>query len=55
MLFSLGPKFDEGNIAKEGFPVSKKFWFDPKTHNGIITRVKLKDKLQHIGTFQKSK
>jgi prepilin-type N-terminal cleavage/methylation domain-containing protein len=59
ILFSYGPKFDENNLAKidekNGFPVSENFWYSPKTHSGIITRLKLKGKLQHIGTFQKSK
>jgi prepilin-type N-terminal cleavage/methylation domain-containing protein len=59
ILFSYGPKFDENNLTKidktNGFPIAQKFWYSAKTHNGIITRVKLKDKLQHIGTFQKSK
>jgi prepilin-type N-terminal cleavage/methylation domain-containing protein len=55
VVFSLGPKFDENNLIKttEGFPASKQYWYSPKTGSGIITRVRLKDKLQHIGTFQK--
>jgi len=56
VVFSIGPKFDENNFAKisKGFPVSKQYWYSSKTHSGIITHIKLKDKLQHIGTFQKS-
>jgi hypothetical protein len=54
MIFSFGPKYNENNMGQEGFPVSKKFWYDPKTGSGIITRVRLKGKLQHIGTFQKN-
>lgn len=53
MIFSLGPKFDENNAVLDGFPVSKQFWYTPKTSRGIITRVRLKDKIQHIGTFRK--
>jgi len=55
MIFSLGPKLDENNEVQDGFPVSKKFWYNPKTGSGIITRVRLKDKIQHIGTFQKNR
>jgi prepilin-type N-terminal cleavage/methylation domain-containing protein len=57
VLFSCGPKFNENNLTKidktYGFPVAKNFWYSPKTHSGIITRVKMKGKLQHIGTFLK--
>jgi len=54
-VFSIGPKFDENNLAKidKGFPVDKTYWYSPQVHSGIITRVKLKDKLQHLGTFLK--
>lgn len=53
VLFSLGPKFDESNVGTEGFPVAQKYWYSPKAHSGIITRVKLKNKMQQIGTFLK--
>ena len=56
ILFSYGPRFDEDNLSKidedNGFPVAKNFWYSPKTKIGIITRVRLKDTLQHIGTFK---
>lgn len=55
VIFSLGPKYDENNKSQEGFPVSRKFWYDPKTGSGLITRVRLKDKVQHIGTFQNNR
>jgi prepilin-type N-terminal cleavage/methylation domain-containing protein len=56
-VFSVGPKFDENNLTKidKGFPIDKNYWYSPKAHSGIITRLKLKDKLQHIGTFQKTR
>ncbi|MGA2915656.1 MAG: type II secretion system protein [Sedimentisphaerales bacterium] len=54
MIFSLGPEFDEQNQVLDGFPVSKKFWYAPKTGGGIITRVRLRETINHIGTFQKS-
>ncbi len=53
IIFSYGPKFDENNWVQDGFPVSKKFWYKPKTGSGIITHLRLKDKIQHIGTFKK--
>jgi len=53
VLFSLGPKFDENNWSQDCFPVSKEFWYSPKTKSGIITRLRLKDKIQHIGTFNR--
>ncbi|HBG28499.1 MAG: hypothetical protein A2Y10_14950 [Planctomycetes bacterium GWF2_41_51] len=55
IVFSVGPKYDEQNEIKSGFPVDKKFWYSPKTHKGIITRVRLLKQMDHIGTFQKSK
>jgi prepilin-type N-terminal cleavage/methylation domain-containing protein len=53
IVFSLGPKFNENNLCKmeQGFPVAKQYWYSSKTHSGILTRIKLKDKLQHIGSF----
>jgi prepilin-type N-terminal cleavage/methylation domain-containing protein len=53
VVFSLGPKFDENNFMKisEGFPVSKQYWYSPKTRSGVITRLRLKNTSQ-IGTFQ---
>lgn len=56
-VFSVGPKFDENNLARidKGFPVDKEYWYSAKSHSGIITRLKLKGNLQHIGTFQKTK
>jgi hypothetical protein len=37
---------------KEGFPVSKRFWYSPKTGEGILTRMRL-IKGKHIGSFEK--
>jgi len=55
VIFSLGPKFDQNTMIQDGFPVSKKFWYNPKTGSGIITRVRLRDSINHIGTFRKSR
>jgi prepilin-type N-terminal cleavage/methylation domain-containing protein len=54
VIFSLGPKFDEQNVGLECFPTSKQYWYSPKSGSGILTCVRLKDKIQHIGTFQKN-
>ena len=57
VLFSIGPKYDKESLEKrdfplkEGFPVSRQFWYLPKTRKGIITRIRLK-KGQHIGSFE---
>ncbi|MFA5292591.1 MAG: prepilin-type N-terminal cleavage/methylation domain-containing protein [Phycisphaerae bacterium] len=51
-LFSLGPKYDEQNAGMEKFPVSKQYWYSPKTGSGIITRLRLLKQMDHIGTFQ---
>ena len=52
VVFSLGPKFNENNSVQDNFPVSKQYWYTPKTRNGIITRVRLLNRLEHIGTFE---
>lgn len=54
ILFSYGPKFDENNWVQDMFPVSKKFWYKPKTGSGIITRLRLLGNIRHIGTFRKN-
>jgi prepilin-type N-terminal cleavage/methylation domain-containing protein len=51
MIFSLGPEFDEQNQVLEGFPVAKKFWYNPKTGSGALTRIKMLNHSDHIGTF----
>jgi prepilin-type N-terminal cleavage/methylation domain-containing protein len=57
VLFSVGPdcdkeKVEEGNFPlKEGFPVSRRFWYSPEARRGILTRVRLK-RGRHIGSFE---
>ena len=60
ILFSLGPGYDtkamgnarwKGFPFDKGFPIVKDFWYDPKTGSGLITRVRLRGSLNHIGTF----
>jgi prepilin-type N-terminal cleavage/methylation domain-containing protein len=56
VLFSLGPRYDKENLEtadfplKEGFPVSRQFWYSSKIGKGILTRMRLKGS-QHIGSF----
>jgi len=50
-LFSLGPRFDENNSVKDGFPVDKKFWYRPPQRSGLIVRCRLL-KGAHIGSFE---
>lgn len=57
VLFSLGPRYDRASLdetdfpLKEGFPVSRRFWYSPKAGEGIITRMRLK-RGRHIGSFE---
>lgn len=57
VLFSLGPRYDLESLGerdfplKEGFPVSKRFWYSPKTREGILTRMRLIND-RHIGSFE---
>ena len=56
VLFSAGPKCDKQRVEQgnfqltKGFPVSRQFWYSPKTRKGILTRIRLR-KGRHIGTF----
>jgi prepilin-type N-terminal cleavage/methylation domain-containing protein len=58
VLFSLGPGYDKQSLErrdfpiKEGFPVSRQFWYSPQAGKGILTRMRLK-KGQYIGSFEK--
>jgi len=58
VLFSLGPGYDKQSLEekdfpiKEGFPVSRQFWYSPKARKGILTRIRLR-KGRHIGSFEK--
>ncbi|HIJ53359.1 MAG TPA: type II secretion system protein [Planctomycetes bacterium] len=58
VLFSLGPRYDIQSLEnrdfplKEGFPVSRRFWYSPETGEGILARMRL-IKGRHIGSFEK--
>ncbi|OHB63983.1 MAG: hypothetical protein A2168_03810 [Planctomycetes bacterium RBG_13_50_24] len=57
VLFSLGPRYNLQSLEEdefpltEGFPVSRRFWYSPKTGEGILTRMRLLYG-EHIGSFE---
>ena len=57
VLFSLGPRYDTQSLEigdfplREGFPVSRRFWYTRQVRDGILTRVRLR-KGRHIGSFE---
>ncbi len=59
VIFSLGPGYnigdaDGGNFSLDkGFPVLQDFWYSQKAGVGILTRVKMLNHGDHIGTFRK--
>ena len=50
-LFSVGPRFDENNSVRDGFPVDKKFWFSSQKKSGIIMRLRTR-KGEFLGSFE---
>jgi prepilin-type N-terminal cleavage/methylation domain-containing protein len=61
VLFSIGPQYPPEELEsgafpiKNGFPICKEFWYDAKTGRGILTRIKMLNHGDHIGTFQKGR
>jgi len=51
VLYSEGPKFDLNSMKESKYPMPKKTWYSPKTHDGVIVRMRLKSGLQ-IGSFE---
>ena len=57
VLFSVGPKYPQEKLKsgafpiKDGFPVCRAFWFNPKTGSGALARIKMLNHSDHIGTF----
>lgn len=60
VIFSLGPGYDTQKIGKQGwqgfpieqgFPVLQDFWYSQKAGAGILTRIKMLNHSDHIGTF----
>ena len=63
VLFSLGPGYDTKKIGtqswqgfpiEQGFPVVPDFWYSQRTGAGILTRIKMLNHSDHIGSFRKS-
>ncbi len=58
VLFSVGPNYDkqqarQGNFPLTlGFPVCRKFWYNPRTDKGILTIMRLKHG-DYAGSFTK--
>jgi hypothetical protein len=59
VLFSMGPGYPLEELKtkyfpiNKGFPVNKDYWYDHKERKGIITRVKMINSFDYIGTFRK--
>ena len=51
VLYSQGPKFDLDCMKELKYPVPKQTWYNPRTHKGVIVRMRLK-KGGHIGSFE---
>jgi len=51
VLYSEGPEFDLARMKESKYPVPKQTWYDPRTHNGIIVRMRLKNGSQ-TGSFE---
>ena len=56
-LFSIGPNYDKQSLEernfpiKDGFPISKRFWYSSGNRKGILTRIKMKQS-RYVGTFE---
>lgn len=51
VLYSEGPKFDLNSMKELKYPVPKETWYNPRTHSGVIVRLRLKTGAQ-IGSFE---
>jgi type II secretory pathway pseudopilin PulG len=54
VLYSEGPGFDLESMRSLNYPVPRKTWFNPRTHTGVIVRMRLKNGNQ-IGSFEAHK
>jgi hypothetical protein len=52
VLYSEGPRFDLDRMKELNYPVPTNTWYDPKTREGVIVRMRLKNGTQ-IGSFEK--
>ena len=51
VLYSEGPKFDLDRMKELKYPVPAKTWYNPRTHEGVIVRLRLKSGRQ-MGSFE---
>lgn len=51
VLYSQGPEFDLERMRESNYPVPKQTWYDSKTSEGIIVRMRLSNGNQ-IGSFE---
>jgi prepilin-type N-terminal cleavage/methylation domain-containing protein len=51
VLYSQGPDFGLNRMKEMEYPVPRKTWYNPKTHTGVIVRMRLKNG-RHIGSFE---
>lgn len=51
VLYSEGPRFDSDRMREMMYPVPRGTWYSPRTNQGVIVRMRLKDGRQ-IGTFE---
>ena len=51
VLYSEGPKFDLDRMKELKYPVPAKTWYNPRTHEGVIVRLRLKNGRQ-MGSFE---
>lgn len=51
VLYSEGPKFDLDTMKDLKYPVPKRTWYNPRTHEGIIVRMRLENG-RHVGSFE---
>lgn len=51
VLYSEGPEFDLNRMKELNYPVPRQTWYSPKTHKGVIVRMRLKNGSQ-VGSFE---
>ncbi len=51
VLYSEGPGFDLERMKEMGYPVPRKTWYSPRTREGVIVRMRLRNGHQ-IGSFE---
>jgi len=51
VLYSQGPRFDDGRMRELQYPVPRSTWYSPGTNQGVIVRMRLKNGRQ-VGSFE---